>query len=357
VLTWIEEYDLARQLITKTIDAARQQSALGVLPYPLAGLSELDFRTGHWAAAYAGATEGVRFAGETGQETTHAFSLVCLARVEAAQGREEDCRKHIAQALEIAPHGIGGAAAQAVSALGLLELGLGHSEDSIAILAPFGVRVRQHGLGEPAVIQWAPDLIEAYLRAGRNEEAEAELDIFEQQAEQTGRNWALAAGLRCRGVLASEDEFEEHFTRAIELHRRTPTPFELARTELCFGEQLRRHRRRSDAREPLRSALETFEQLGAEPWAERARVELGASGEKARRRDPSAAGHLTPQELQVALVVGQGATNREAGAALFLSPKTIEAHLGRIYRKLDIRSRTELAHLLATEGALTEVAI
>jgi class 3 adenylate cyclase/DNA-binding CsgD family transcriptional regulator len=352
VLTWIEEYDLARQLITKTIDAARQQSALGALPYPLAGLSELDFRTGHWAAAYAGAAEGVRFGEETGQDTTHAFSLVCLARVEAAQGREEDCRKHIAQALEIAPHGIGGAAAQAVSVLGLLELGLGRSEDSIAILAPFGVRVRQHGLGEPAVIQWAPDLIEAYLRAGRNEEAEAELDIFEQQAEETGRIWALAAGSRCRGVLASEDEFEDHFVRAIELHRGTPTPFELARTELCFGEQLRRHRRRSDAREPLRSALEAFERLGAEPWAERARGELGASGETARRRDPSAAGQLTPQELQVALVVAQGATNREAGAALFLSPKTIEAHLGRIYRKLEVRSRTELARMLASEGAL-----
>jgi DNA-binding CsgD family transcriptional regulator len=240
--------------------------------------------------------------------------------------------------------------------MGLLELGLGRSEDSIAILAPFGVRVRQHGLGEPAVIQWAPDLIEAYLRAGRDEEAEAELDIFEQQAEQTGRNWARAAGLRCRGVLASEDEFEEHFTRAIELHRRTPTPFELARTELCFGEQLRRHRRRSDAREPLRAALETFEQLGAEPWAERARGELGASGETARRRDPSSAGQLTPQELQVALVVAKGATNREAGAVLFLSPKTIEAHLGRIYRKLEVRSRTELAGLLATEGALAEAA-
>src|SRR5205085_10613021 len=104
--------------------------------------------------------------------------------------------------------------------------------------------------------------------------------------------------------------------------------------------------------EPLRAALETFERLGADPWAERARVELGASGETARRRDPSAAGRLTPQELQVALVVAQGATNREAGAALFLSPKTIDAHLGRIYRKLDIRSRTQLAALLAREEVL-----
>jgi DNA-binding CsgD family transcriptional regulator len=357
VLTWIEEYELGRVLLTKMIDAARQQSAPGFLPYPLAGLSELDFRTGNWAAAYAGAMEGIRIAEETGQDTTHTFGLVCAARVEAAQGREEAARDHIARALEIAPHGIGAVSAHALSTLGLLELGLGRGEETVALLEQLAHKARERGLGEPAVIQWAPDLIEAYARTGRDEDARSELELFEGQAEETGRNWALAAAARCRGVLAPEEELDDHFGRAIELHRRTPTPFELARTELCFGEQLRRHRRRSDAREPLRSALEAFERLGAEPWAERARIELGASGETARRRDPSAAGQLTPQELQVALVVGQGATNREAGAALFLSPKTIEAHLGRIYRKLNVRSRTELASLLAREGALSEVAV
>ena len=92
------------------------------------------------------------------------------------------------------------------------------------------------------------------------------------------------------------------------------------------------------------------------PWAERARVELAASGETARRREASAAEQLTPQELQVALIVAQGATNREAGAALFLSPKTIETHLGRVYRKLGVRSRTELARKLASDGALVAAA-
>ncbi len=352
VLTWIEEYGLARRLLGKMIGAAREQSALGFLPYPLVGLSELDFRTGNWAAAYAGASEGVRIAEETGQDTTHGFGLVCLARVEAAQGRADACRDHIARALEIAPHGIGAVAGQALSTLGLMELSQGQSENAIAFLEQLALRTRERGLGEPSVIQWAPDLIEACVRAGREKDARAELELFEQQAEETERTWARAASARCHGLLAAEDELDDHFGRAIELHRTTPTPFELARSQLCFGEQLRRHRRRTDAREPLRSALETFEKLGAEPWAERARAELGASGETARRRDPSASDRLTPQELQVALVVAQGATNREAGAALFLSPKTIEAHLGRIYRKLDIRSRTELARLLASEGAL-----
>src|SRR6266508_6437691 len=118
VLTWIEEYGLARRLLGKMIGAAREQSALGFLPYPLVGLSELDFRTGNWAAAYAGASEGVRIAEETGQDTTHGFGLVCLARVEAAQGRADACRDHVARALEIAPHGIGAVAGQALSTLG-----------------------------------------------------------------------------------------------------------------------------------------------------------------------------------------------------------------------------------------------
>ncbi len=355
VLTWIEEYDLARQLFTQMIDAARSQSALGYLPYPLAGLSELDFRTGKWAAAYAGAAEAIRIAEETGQHVTHAFSLVCLARVEAGQGREDDCRAHLARAREVAPAEMGTIVAYGMSTLGFLELGIGRSEDASTYLEPLARQVRKRGLGEPAVIQWAADLIEAHVRTGRAEDAARVLEVFAHQAEETQRNWALAAAARCRGLLASDEEFEESFVQAIELHARTPTPFEQARTELCFGERLLRSRRRTDAREPLRSALETFEQLGAEPWAERARSELAATGEPARPHSPFASNQLTPQELQVALVVGQGATNREAGAALFLSPKTIEAHLRRIYRKLSVHSRTELARLLTGEGALSKV--
>jgi DNA-binding CsgD family transcriptional regulator len=213
--------------------------------------------------------------------------------------------------------------------------------------------VHARGLGEPTVIQWAPDLIEAYVRAGRREEASAMLSSFEREAESSGSVWATATVLRCRGLLAPDDAFEHEFASAIVLHDRLPSPFEKSRTELCLGERLRRARRRSEARLHLRSALQRFERLGAEPWAERARAELRASGETLRGREGGGANELTPQELQVAMLVAEGATNREAGAALFLSPKTIEAHLGRIYRKLDVRSRTELAARLARETALT----
>ena len=156
-----------------------------------------------------------------------------------------------------------------------------------------------------------------------------------------------AVAERCRALVAGDDEFDARFARALELHG-SAWPFARARTELCYGERLRRAGRRVDARVQLRAALETFERLGARPWAERAADELRATGERIARRDPTAAEQLTPQELQIALTVARGATNREAGAALFLSPKTIEFHLGRVYRKLGLRSRAEQpAHTLA----------
>jgi DNA-binding CsgD family transcriptional regulator len=356
VLTWFEEYERGRETLNRTIESARAESALSPLPYALSALTDLDFRTGNWVAAYVGASEAVRIADETDQAATLAFGLVCLARIEAAQGREADCRAHAERARAIADERIGAVRSFCDSTLGLLELGLGHPDAAIANLEDVARRVVQRGLEDPGVIQWTPDLIEAYVRAGRDYEAQGTLEEFERAARKTERSWALATAARCRGLLATEEEFEEEFRRALELHRRTPTPFERARTELCLGERLRRTRQRADAREPLRSALETFERLGADPWTERARAELAASGETARRRDPYAAEQLTAQELQVALVVAQGATNKEAGASLFLSPKTIESHLGRVYRKLNVRSRTELAHLLAREGALAGVA-
>jgi DNA-binding CsgD family transcriptional regulator len=352
VLTWFEAYEPAREMLASTIDSARKRSALGTLPYALASLSELDFRTGNWAAAYANASEAVRIADEIDQQTTRSFSLACLALIEGAQGRENDCATHANDALRLAYPHIGSVVAYANAALGLLELSCGKPDLAVQHLEQLRRRVNEHGLKDPAVIPWRADLIEAYVRVGRRDDAVRELAAFQEDAEATARRWALAAAARCRGLLAGSDAFEAAFGQAVELHQLTTTPFELARTTLCLGERLRRERRRSDAREPLRSALATFERLGAKPWADRARNELDATGETVRRSDPNAADQLTAQELQVALLVAKGATNREAGAALFLSPKTIETHLGRVYRKLNLRSRTELASRLAGDQVL-----
>jgi DNA-binding CsgD family transcriptional regulator len=144
---------------------------------------------------------------------------------------------------------------------------------------------------------------------------------------------------------ATGEEAEQAYADAISLHGDGARPLDWARTELLFGEFLRRGRRRAEAREHLREALERFERLGARPWAERARAELRASGETARKRDPSTLLQLTPQELQVARFVSEGLSNKEVAAQLFLSPRTIDAHLRSIFSKLGITSRMQLARL------------
>jgi DNA-binding CsgD family transcriptional regulator len=136
------------------------------------------------------------------------------------------------------------------------------------------------------------------------------------------------------------------FGEALALHARTPDVFETARTELAYGGRLRRAGRRTDARPPLQRAIDVFDDFGAAPWSELARAEYAATGETARRRAPSNVDELTPQELQISFLLAEGRTTREAAAAMFLSPKTIEYHLRNIYRKLAIHSRDELRDAL-----------
>ncbi|HEV2036878.1 MAG TPA: AAA family ATPase [Candidatus Dormibacteraeota bacterium] len=350
----VERYADARALLAGAVSAARSASAVGVLPYALAILSELDFRTGNLAAAYAVGTESVRLARETGQGSSASYSLVTLARVEAAQGRDQDCRSHARAAIELArTHGLGSIFNYAGATLGLLELGRGRPMEALVHLEQTAKGFRESGPSEPNLIQWQPDYIESLARLGRTDDAMRALEAFERDAERTNRAWAKATAARCRGYLSLEGS-AEHFRRAFELHEASPSPFEVARTQLCYGEVLRRQRQRVEARRVLREALNTFDRLGGEPWAGRAHNELSATGEKARRRDVAATRGLTSQEWQIALAVAQGATNREAAAQLFLSPRTVEAHLSSAYRKLGARSRTELVRIFANETAASE---
>ena len=135
---------------------------------------------------------------------------------------------------------------------------------------------------------------------------------------------------------------DEHFAEALSLHTAIGDPFAIARTRLGYGERLRRAGRRRDARGQLRAAHESFNRLGAQPWAQPAAAELRATGERLGRREARTGEELTAQELQVALQAADGKTNKQIGAALFLSPKTVDFHLRRVYRKLDVRSRAEL---------------
>jgi DNA-binding CsgD family transcriptional regulator len=351
-MTWVEEYETAHRLLTPIVSAARAAGAAGVLPYVLGLASDLNFRTGHWSIAYAQAAEGVDLAAQAAPSGPQAFCTASLARIEAATGRDADCRANVRSATDLAQRfGIDSILTYCGSALGLLELGIGNPYAAVQALEPVARHVAERHLNEPAVVQWAPDLIESYIRTGQVQAAVGALSTFERQAEATGRVWAVATAARCRGLLASADAFEDEFELALAEHERTPTPFERARTLLCYGEALRRHRRRADARLPLRRALATFDQLGAEPWAARTRAELRSAGESPRQGAPIPSRSLTPQELQVALAVAEGATNREVAAGLFLSAKTVETHLGHAFAKLQVRSRTELARRLFEQPA------
>ena len=161
--------------------------------------------------------------------------------------------------------------------------------------------------------------------------------------------WAAAVAARCRGLLADDSTYESLFRNAVQLHG-DEDPYERARTQLCLGRRLRHSRRRADARAELQLALAQFESLGAAPWAEQTRRELRATGAAPTATPSGSLTSLTPQELHVALVVAGGATNKEAAASLFISTKTVEFHLSNVYRKLGIRSRTELARRAGAAG-------
>lgn len=203
---------------------------------------------------------------------------------------------------------------------------------------------------EPTVLLATGDLGEALVRAGRVDEAEDLVDRGLRPTAQSGSRWAGWTAARVRGLSDGTLDAAERFEEALALHDQLDWPFERARTALCYGEVLRRNRRRSQARAHFHEALQTFDKLGARPWADRTRAELRATGERVRPHRTTASLPLTPQELQVALVVADGATNQEAAASLFLSTKTIEYHLSKIYRKAGLSSRDELAGLVTNHG-------
>jgi DNA-binding CsgD family transcriptional regulator/tetratricopeptide (TPR) repeat protein len=345
---WLEDYDLADKLLNRIISEARSAGALGVLPQALSIGSELAFRVGRWPQARAYAEESVELAGETRQ--ANVYGLYFVARIDALQGRVKDClemverlqtqsRRHEAWVMDL----------YAGHTLGLLALGQGDLEEAVRQLEAVRELPVAAQTKEQSIVPWAFDLVEAYIRAGRAAEASA---LLEQIAVDSGdrADYLVAMTWRCRGLLAAEKlDMTAAFERAMAAHDRCEMPFERARTLLCLGERLRRGRSRVPARKPLRRALEIFEQLGAVGWAARAQAELSATGETLTRGTGVVA-LLTPQELQVALVVAGGATNQEAAAALFLSQKTIEYHLSNIYRKTDLHSRGELAVLTEAAG-------
>jgi DNA-binding CsgD family transcriptional regulator len=230
----------------------------------------------------------------------------------------------------------------------MLDLGRGRWADAVARLE--SMPTARMGLALTIKTRTIPDRIEAAVRAGQGDVASSALATYEEWAAHAHASWVGPRLASCRAMLADGAEATRHFEEALRL-RDAALPFDVARIHLVYGEHLRRERRRTDSRVQFRSALEAFERQGAEPWAERARAELRASGETARRRDPSTIAQLTPQELQIARFVADGLSNKEVAAQLFLSPRTIDSHLRNVFSKLSISSRTQLARIPLGDGA------
>ncbi len=340
---WLREADTGRGLIDRASALARANAALGTLPNLLHMLARDQATTDRWAAAETSYDEAIGLARETGQRVEIAASLAGLAGLEARRGREAVCREQAAEATRLCDElGVALYAVWAIQALGDLELGLGRAAAAIEHYEAQIDALQSHGIAD-IDLSPAPELVNAFLRLGREQDAARVAADFLTHARAKGQPWALARAARCRGLLADADELELCFEEALRLHERTPDVFETARTRLAYGGCLRRARKRTRAREQLRAAAGTFERLGAQPWLRQADAELAATGESARRRDVSTLDQLTPQELRIAGLLADGMTTREAAAAIFVSPKTVEYHLGHVYRKLGIHSREELA--------------
>jgi DNA-binding CsgD family transcriptional regulator len=344
---WLRESGSVRSLVDEAIDTARARAALGILPWLLNRVAREHAAADSWSRAMVEYDEAARLALETGQRTELGATIAGIGWLEARQGREADCREHSAEARTLCEElGMHFYVIWTIRALGELELGLGRASTAIEYLEDCKAQFEAHGIKDVDQLPNA-ELIDAYLRVGRREDAERLVRELDVEATRKGQPWSMARAARCRGLVATEREFEHHFDHAVKLHAQTPDVFELGITRLAYGGRLRRQRQRTRARNELRMALEILEGLGAEPWAEMARGELLATGETARRRGASAADTLTRQELRIAQILASGKTTRETAAALFLSPKTIEYHLRSIYGKLGVSSRGELASAIA----------
>ncbi|MEV5560082.1 LuxR C-terminal-related transcriptional regulator [Nonomuraea wenchangensis] len=350
--SYLGEADVSAELVERAGRAARVSGMVGQLPVVLEFVATGERFKGRLAESAAVAEEGLQLAREAGYTNSVAAHLANLAVVAALRGEEERCRALAEEALSIAvPHRIGLRAGVAGYALALLDLGLGRYAAAHARLA--ALATAGPGAGHPTVT-WrsTPDRLEAALAAGEHESAAEALAAYEQWVANAVTDEARALLARCRALLAAPGADAELFEEAL---RRHGEPVERARTALLYGERLRRAQRPGQARNHLRAALETFERLGAAPWAERARGELRAAGEAAARPaadDPETV--LTPQELRIARLVAEGASSKEVAARLFLSPRTVEYHLYKIYPKLGVTTRTELARLLVKASSPTE---
>jgi DNA-binding CsgD family transcriptional regulator len=336
------------RLTTHWMNRARERGALAKLAGALAFRSALvDGPGGRLAAARAAESEARELAEVTHNPGVVPPSGAATLPVLVLGGRESEARATAAAVAQDAPgRGAAGEAAFAEYWLGVLEISLGNYGSAVECLHP------AYTDDTPLVgTQVLPDLVEAAVRAGRHDLAQRALQRLEDRAPATGTPLALGLLARSRALLVGPAEARQEYEDALHLLGRTRTAPQLARAHLLYGEWLRRQHRRREARDQLRAALDMFDGMGLPCFAERARVELRATGEHTQKRELGTPEELTPQEAQIADLVSRGEANREIAVQLFVSPRTVEYHLNKVFRKLKVTSRTQLAHYVLNEGS------
>jgi DNA-binding CsgD family transcriptional regulator len=336
VASTLYEHDRQYELATRHVRLAREAGALMILPNTLGQLVGIHLRNGELGTAAALMEEVEAAVSATGGHVSMHLRL----SLAVFQGREAEARNLIDAIEAVGANGLGGHVVLWGSAL--LYNSLGRYADAM------GAGLREHDDLEPVVSPaWVrPELIEAAVRCGARDVATGALERLAENTQASSTGWALGLEARARALLAEGDEAERLYREAIEHLTGAGSDVDLMRGHLLFGEWLRREGRRVDARRELRTAAEAFRAMGVQAFADRAARELLATGETVRRRSIETNDELTPQERQIAHFARDGLSNPEIGARLFLSPRTVEWHLRKVFGKLGIHSRHELESAL-----------
>jgi DNA-binding CsgD family transcriptional regulator/tetratricopeptide (TPR) repeat protein len=353
ILKWCDRLDEARAVLAGQRRNRLDRGDEASLPFLLYIFSELECWAGNWDTAEDYALEGCRVADESRQRTMRPATLYSLALIRAHRGDVAQARDLATEALALCEQtGNVPVVSQVLSVLGFSALSLGDYQAAVSHLDRLAEAIAVFGLGEPGVVRFIPDAVDALAAVGQLDRARSLAQELEARGMSLGRPWALATGARCRAHLAAIDGdiqgARAACAQALVHHERLPMPFELGRTLLVTGMIERRAKHKTTARESLNRALGIFECLGAPLWADKARRELPkiatrTSGER-----------LTETERRVAALVAQGQTNREVAATLFITENTVQTHVRHIFQKLGLRSRTELAARLSSRPIAPE---
>jgi DNA-binding CsgD family transcriptional regulator len=342
-------FDLSRDFSAAAATTLRAQGRLGLLARVVGAEAWSAVVVGDLSAAIVACDESRRLARETTQPLMYALMSATAAKLAALRGETATALALAEEAEEIGlPAGARPVLATALMARGLAALGDGRFDEA------YGHFRRLHDPADPAFqlalrLTTLGDLVDAATHCGRTESLRPLAAELAEAAALTPAP-VLHADLRlAQALLAADDEAEGLFESALRADL-GPWPLIRSRTQLAYGEWLRRHRRSVESRDHLRAARDMFDALGAIPWGERARRELRAAGEASRRRDPDARDQLTPHELQIAQLAAEGLTNREIGQRLYLSHRTVSSHLHRIFPKLGVASRSELRVAVGLSG-------